>query len=208
MTSGRFETELGSSTKLRLAKAALAVGGATLVLGCVSGASATSDAGREPAASSPVKVVFVDVAQGDGVIVKVGGRIIVSDAGLPSAADEMHTALEALGANRHIDVAILSHAHADHVGGFIGLLDTYGYTIDKAVLARHPHYDATLTNRALIAALEGRGVPIVRVKRGDQFFWGGASWRILNPPAGQFQGPLAGRHNPEVGVMDVMPTSA
>ena len=24
--------------------------------------------------------------------------------------------------------------------------------------------------------------------RGDQFFWGGASWRILNPPAGEFQG--------------------
>jgi len=134
------------------------------------------------------KVVFVDVGQGDGVIIKVGGRIIVSDAGLTGAADEMHAALEDLGANRHIYRAILSHAHADHVGGFTGLLENFGYTIDAAVYAPHHHYERTQTNVALMDALAKHGVPLIKAKKGDQFFWGGASWRILNPPEGAFQG--------------------
>jgi competence protein ComEC len=141
---------------------------------------------RRDAATS-AKVVFVDVGQGDGVIIKVGGRIVVSDAGLPSQADEMHAALEALGAGRHIYRAILSHAHADHVGGFIGLLERFGYTIEAAVYAPHPHYEATPTNRALMTALDAHDVPLISAKKGDQFFWGGASWRILHPPPGAFQ---------------------
>ncbi len=45
--------------ELRRPRAALALGVVTLVLGWVSQAGATADAGRQPAASSPVKVVFV-----------------------------------------------------------------------------------------------------------------------------------------------------
>ena len=33
------------------------------------------------ASAKPAKIVFVDVGQGDGVVVKIGGKIIVSDAG-------------------------------------------------------------------------------------------------------------------------------
>lgn len=143
---------------------------------------------RAQGVTQPAKVVFVDVGQGDGVIIRVGGRIIVSDAGLPSAADDMHAALENLGAERHIYRAILSHAHADHVGGFIGLLRDYGYTIEAAVYAPHSHYEHTQTNRALMDALADHGVPLIAVEKGDRFAWGGASWRILNPPEGRFLG--------------------
>jgi competence protein ComEC len=150
--------------------------------------SAASAGTGSPEASTDAKVVFVNVGQGDGVIVKVGGRIIVSDAGLPGAADEMHEALSQLDADRHIYRAILSHAHSDHVGGFIGLIEDFGYTIDAAVYAPHHHYGHTQTNRALMDALADHDVPLIAVEKGDQFFWGGASWRILNPPAGAFQG--------------------
>ncbi len=139
-------------------------------------------------ASQPAKVVFVNVGQGDGVIIKVGGRIVVSDAGLPSAADEMHAALEDLGANRHVYRAILGHAHADHIGGYIRLVEDFGYTIDAAVYAPHQHYGKTPTNEAVLKALADHDVQLITTKKGDQFSWGGASWRILNPPAGAFEG--------------------
>jgi competence protein ComEC len=164
--------------KVRLALAAL-----LLVVPSVASAGTGS-----PDASTDAKVVFVNVGQGDGVIVKVGGRIVVSDAGLPGAADEMHEALSQLGADRHIYRAILSHAHADHIGGFIGLIEDFGYTIDAAVYAPHPHYARTQTNRALMDGLADHGVPLIEVQKGDQFLWGGASWRILNPAGGEFQG--------------------
>lgn len=129
----------------------------------------------------------MNVGQGDGVIIKVGGRIIVSDAGLPNAADKMHAALEELGATRRIYRAILSHAHADHIGGFIGLLEEHGYTIDEAVYAPHHHYQHTQTNVELMNALDDHDVPLRAVHEGDQFSWGGASWRILGPREGAFQ---------------------
>jgi competence protein ComEC len=142
----------------------------------------------EPATteSTTAKVVFVDVGQGDGVIVKVGSRIIVSDAGLPGAAGAMDAVLEDLGAEHHIYRAILSHAHADHIGGFIDLIEKYGYTVERAVYAPHQHYSATKTNKEVIAAFEDHGVPLDPVHKGHTFRWGGASWRILNPPEGAF----------------------
>jgi competence protein ComEC len=164
-------------------RAVLAVAASALVL-LLPG---PSSADVRKADATTAKVVFVDVGQGDGVVIKVGGRIIVSDAGLPSAADEMDAALEALGANHHIYRAILSHAHADHIGGFIGLLEKYGYTIDAAVYAAHQHYQATPTNQAVMRSLDEHHVPLIGVTKGDHFSWGGASWRILNPPAGAFQ---------------------
>jgi competence protein ComEC len=178
--AGRPLRRRGRDVRLFLRVAAVAL---LLVLPSAAGAGTDHSHATEDA-----KVVFVDVGQGDGVIIKVGGRVIVSDAGVPAAADEMNSALERIGANRHIYRAILSHAHADHVGGFIGLLEDYGYTIDAAVYAPHPHYASTATNRELMDALSDRGVPLVPVSKGDQFFWGGASWKILNPPTGAFQG--------------------
>jgi competence protein ComEC len=153
----------------------------------------------EAVATAPTtaKVVFVDVGQGDGVIVKVGGRIVVSDAGLAGKADEMHQALEALGAERRIYRAVLSHAHADHIGGFIGLVEKYGYTIERAIYAPHQHYAATDTNKGVLDAFASHGVPVDPVKKGDQFWWGGASWRILNPPAGAF-GARGGEANASI----------
>jgi len=166
-------------------KVILGLAAALLLLIVPTGASADV---TSTAATQPAKVVFVDVGQGDGVIIKVGGRIIVSDAGLPSAADDMDAALEDVGANHHIYRAILSHAHADHIGGFIGLIEDFGYTIDTAVYAPHHHYSRTQTNRALMSALEAHDVELIEAHKGDQFFWGGASWKILNPPEGAFQG--------------------
>jgi competence protein ComEC len=166
-------------------KVTLGVAAASLLLLLPAGAAAEV---TSTAATQPAKVVFVDVGQGDGVIIKVGGRIIVSDAGFPSAADEMHAALEDLGADRHIYRAILSHAHADHIGGFIGLIEDFGYTIDAAVYAPHHHWTHTQTNRALMDALAAHDVELIEAHKGDQFRWGLASWKILSPPEGAFQG--------------------
>ena len=60
------------------------------------------------AAAKPAKIVYVNVGQGDGVVMRIGGKIIVSDTGeqFPEHMDETLHALKA----KQIDVAILSHA--------------------------------------------------------------------------------------------------
>jgi len=117
-----------------LVKLTAALSGALLVFLPAGAASERSEA------ASAAKIVFVDVSQGDGVAMRIGGKIIVSDAGWPHKADEMHDRLTLLEANKHIDVAILSHPHLDHVGGFERLVEQFGYDIDTAIVSSNAEW--------------------------------------------------------------------
>lgn len=75
-------------------------------------------AGSTAASGVSAKIVFVDVEQGDGVVMRVGGQVIVSDAGEHRAAT-VDATLRSLGA-KQIDVAILSHPHDNQVRNSTG----------------------------------------------------------------------------------------
>ena len=138
-----------------------------------------------PAASVPAKIVFVNVDQGDAVVMRIGGKIIVSDTG-EFRADVVRDTLRSLHAKR-IDVLILSHPHQDHVKNAIDLLERWD--VDLAVLSRSQWWEGTATNRAVTRALEAEpGMYLVYANAGDRFEWGGASWTFLNPPRGDFVG--------------------
>lgn len=138
---------------------------------------------RKPVAT---QVTFVDVGQGDGAAMRIGNTIVVSDAGENFAADEMHRALTRLKAKKTINVAILSHPHDDHVGGFERLVSEFGYTIKRALLPANDHWQATATNRSLMKLLAEKKVKLRYVKAGDRFRFGGSLFRIIGPPKGTF----------------------
>jgi competence protein ComEC len=139
------------------------------------------------AAPAGGEIDYVDVGQGDGVAMRIGGRYILSDAGQHNV-DAVEHALERLGAtNKTIDVAILSHPHSDHVKNFLALLDD-GWTIKTAVLSHSEWWGGTNTNMSLIDALTAHGATLQYVVAGNHFDWGGADWEILNPPEGKYTG--------------------
>lgn len=115
---------------------------------------------------------------------KIGTKIIVSDAG-EFEVENVNAALTALGAKR-IDVAILSHPHEDHVMNFIDLFGEW--QVKKAVMSRSAYWQGTIINRSVMAAIKEEGLTPTYVHAGQRFTWGGASWKILNPPEGEFTG--------------------
>lgn len=72
-----------------------------------------------------LKVVFLDIGQGDAILIQKGSTQILIDGG-PSSQRE----LEELGKyvpfwDRKIEAVIATHPDQDHIGGLIGVLKTY-----------------------------------------------------------------------------------
>ncbi|MBL8605923.1 MAG: MBL fold metallo-hydrolase [Myxococcales bacterium] len=123
---------------------------------------------------------FLDVGQGDATLVTTSdGASMLVDAGPPEAAPKVAAALDRIG--RSVDVVVLSHAHADHLGALdalaAGPLQIRGFFLDSA-FAEHP---VKVYPRA-IEALRGRAVAIRVARRGDAFAVGhSAEAHVLAP---------------------------
>jgi competence protein ComEC len=140
-------------------------------------------------------VTFFDVGQGDSSLLSTSkGFDILIDGGPSSAGDDIVSYLE----NNSIDdieVVILSHQHADHIGGINDILES-SIEVDTT------HYNGndctTLTCQTLWAEMVKRGLTPQAVDAGDNFSWGSVSGAILNP-----QVVSTGDENEDSVVLDV-----
>lgn len=99
---------------------------------------------RVPAAE-PGKLIFVNVGQGDGVVIKLGQTVVASEVG-EHKVENVDEALRSVKAKR-IDVAILSHPHDDHVENLIALVEEYHWPIERVLLSDSAWWFGTGTNR-------------------------------------------------------------
>ncbi len=75
-------------------------------------------------AQGDATVSFLDVGQGDSVLIASEGQYCLIDAGTPDSADELIGMLRAAGVER-LDLVVMTHPHADHIGGMDEVLDTF-----------------------------------------------------------------------------------
>lgn len=118
---------------------------------------------------------FLDVGQGDAVLVREGRKTAVIDAG-PSG--DVALRLRALGIDT-IDLAVASHNHADHIGGMAAILSQFvvRFYLDNGV----PHTTATYQRTIQAVAASGAQYlgPTART-----ITLGSARLRIIPPPPG------------------------
>jgi len=71
-----------------------------------------------------ISVWFLDVGQGDAILLQTsqGETLLVDGGETGSGYQVLMPAMDALGIHK-IDLAVASHAHSDHVGGLIELID-------------------------------------------------------------------------------------
>ncbi len=151
-------------------------------------AGSASAAPQGSAARAKAEIVYVDVAAGDGVVIRVGGAVVLSDTGeqnIPFLYKALDKALADTG-SREIEAIILSHAHDDHVKNAALVLESGKYTVKRVLMSRNAHWSATDANRAVMSAIRRHRVPLRYVRTGDVFHFGGAKWTILNPSPGAF----------------------
>ncbi len=136
------------------------------------------------------EIVFLDVGQGDGVVIRLprGATILVDGGGsvwsdFDVGARVVVPALKALGVSR-VDLMVATHAHIDHMEGLVSVLER----VPVGQLVIGAESDDRQVFQDLIATAQRRGVPIVQVSRGESLVWGEVRLDILNPPQRRYGG--------------------
>lgn len=116
-------------------------------------------------------MVACDVGQGDAVVVNLGdGAGLVVDTGPdPALADRC---LDRLGV-RQVPLLVLTHFHADHVGGVAGVFDDR----DVESVLVSPLRDPPEQVEHVAPVVED--TPVVDAEVGQTGSWGNGSWQVL-----------------------------
>jgi competence protein ComEC len=122
--------------------------------------------------------VACDVGQGDAVVLSTAeeGRAVLVDAGPDPGA--VAGCLSRLGISR-IPLVILSHLHADHVGGLAAVLDEHVVGAVAVGSGRLPAW----AWRQVRSQAERSDVPVLWLSAGQRLDWPGLAIEVLGPKA-------------------------
>lgn len=79
----------------------------------------------DPMPDAKLEVIVFDVGQGDAILLRSEGHFAVIDAGDTDSGTRLAQRIAACGV-RHLDFAVLSHPHSDHMGGMAQILQRFG----------------------------------------------------------------------------------
>jgi competence protein ComEC len=136
-----------------------------------------------------LRVTFLDVGQGDAVLLETASARVLVDQGPPEA--NVAGRLERMGV-RTLSAIVLTHPQRDHVGGGAEVVRRLrvGAVLDPGLAASGPDREEA------VAAARERGVPVRTVRAGSRFEAGGLVLRVLWPP-----GPGLAADDPNVNAV-------
>jgi beta-lactamase superfamily II metal-dependent hydrolase len=122
----------------------------------------------------PLQVHFIDVGQGDSILVNLGETEVLIDGG-----DESPSVVEYLSS--HVDgsleVMVASHPHADHIGGLIAVLDAF--EVDE--IWHNGDRTTSKTYADFMAAVQAEGAEVHIARLGDGIQAGELGFIVLHP---------------------------
>ncbi len=125
-------------------------------------------------------VFFLDVGQGDAILIQSpGGRQVLIDGGPSPSQLAWQVGRHTPFWDRSLDVVVLTHPDGDHMNGLIPLVERY----DVGLVVDSPLSDAAPEARPWLVALEHQGVRRQMAQRGMRIHLGDGVWLDLLHPA-------------------------
>ncbi|MFC1991843.1 DNA internalization-related competence protein ComEC/Rec2, partial [Chloroflexota bacterium] len=131
---------------------------------------------------------FLDVGQGDAVLIQRGGQQILIDGGPSSRAIALALGREMPFWDRTIDLVILTHPHADHITGLIEVLKRYKV---KQVFFLELEYESAMYDEWL-RIIDEKDIKSTPARAGQRIDFGsGAIIEVLNPQEPSLTGTVS-----------------
>lgn len=130
---------------------------------------------RPLGADAGMRITFIDVGQGDAVLIQApSGVNVLVDGGLDDRV--LTEDLRSRGV-RYIDAVVVSHPDSDHIGGLDGALENC-----EVAMMVHPGTKETGQAGVLLASAEEMGVEVRVMREGDHLQLGEISLAAFGPP--------------------------
>lgn len=142
----------------------------------------SSAAGAAPIAGDGAEVHFIDVGQGDSILIRCGGADILIDAGENNMGETVNAYLDSLGVEE-LALAIGTHPHSDHIGGLDVVLSEH--PAGTVVMPALPDdmVPTTRTFEDLLAVIEEENLSLEEAVPGTEYEFGDGTLEILGPVA-------------------------
>ncbi|WP_321417169.1 lamin tail domain-containing protein [uncultured Methanomethylovorans sp.] len=122
-------------------------------------------------------VHFIDVGQGDSILVEYAGKTMLIDAGEKNMGSTVSSYLKQQGVSS-LDNVVATHPHADHIGGLITILN--GYPVSNFIDSGVPHTSQTYED--MLTTIDSKNIPFHVAQRGENIdFAPGVTIQVLNP---------------------------
>jgi competence protein ComEC len=125
-------------------------------------------------------VSFIDVGQGDGVLVQAGGEDYLIDAGRAEEGPNVVDFLRSRGVE-DLDGIVVSNPDADHIGGFVDVFEAF--EVGVVYVSGDPK--GTLTYNTFLRGVRYEGSKVEVVRAGRRMDWGGVQADVIGPPPGE-----------------------
>lgn len=155
---------------------------AAILIGGFTAGSAMFSASNAEAAKTKstdaerMEVHFIDVGQGDAVLIMCDGHAMLIDAGDYSKGTAIQNYLQKQNVKK-LDYLILTHPDSDHIGGAPVIITKF--EIDKVFVSNYEKDNKTY--QKLIQALDNKRLKYTTPEVGAQYFLGTAEITILAP---------------------------
>ena len=142
-----------------------------------SSGSAKSASSSAAQAGKDVTIKMLNVGQGDSILIQTAEQTVLIDTSDVDERDKFKRELDKAGVKK-IDKVILTHPHADHIGGMDVLLKDYqvGTVYDNGMPSTSKLYIGYMKQ------LKSKGIKHTALKAGDVLdFGGGVSFKVFYP---------------------------
>jgi competence protein ComEC len=156
-----------------------------------------SGCGKTPENPGKIDHLVVDVmniGQGDAILIRSAGQVTLVDTGDVPARDRLVSFIKKQGITV-IDILILTHPHADHIGGAAAILDNFTVkkVYDSGQITTSPLY------RNYLTTIQKKNIPFAVLTAGQRLdIGGGATLSVFAPDSPFISGTESDLNNNSV----------